>query len=89
MEQSVMQSMRGLKHLDTAQREALLTHLEQWTRLPLLLLAFVMVPLILGPLLWGPSRAELALFSTLQFLIWVVFGADLAVKLRPSVIIGV
>ena len=76
-----MRTMRGLKHLDPAHREAILARLLHWTQLPLLLLAFFMVPLILGPFLWSPTTTELEVLSSLQSLIWVVFAADLAVKL--------
>ncbi len=41
---------------DVSQREALLLRIERFTELPLLILAFAMIPLLVGPLLWDLSR---------------------------------
>ncbi len=76
--------MRGLKILnktDIARREALLIRIERLTELPLLILAFVMIPLIVGPYLWDLSTEEQATFIALDMFIWAVFAADLVIKL--------
>ena len=54
------------------------------TELPLLLLAFLMIPLLVGPFLWDLSTTETTTFAALNVLIWVMFGADLAVKVVVS-----
>lgn len=38
---------------DTSRREARLHRIERLTELPLLVLAFAMIPLLIGPLLWS------------------------------------
>ncbi|MBI4311190.1 MAG: potassium channel family protein [Chloroflexi bacterium] len=65
---------------DQAHREALLTRMERATELPLLVLAFVMVPLLLGPLLWPLSPAEQDVFLALDTFIWALFAVDLGIK---------
>ena len=59
----------------------MLDRIERLTELPLLLLSFIMIPLLLGPMLWDLSETEDLVFSTLDVFIWAVFAADLAVKL--------
>jgi voltage-gated potassium channel len=76
-----MKKLRDIHTPDTAQREALLHRIERLTELPLLILAFVMIPLLVGTLLWELSPSEEALFLTLNWFIWVVFAIDLAIKL--------
>jgi len=61
-------------------REALLIRIEQITELPLLILAFAMIPLLIGPFLWEMSPAEEATFVALDTLIWALFAVDLIVK---------
>ena len=65
---------------DVAKREALLVRIERITELPLLVLAFVMIPLLLGPILWELSSAEEATFLVLEGVIWALFAVDLGVK---------
>ena len=67
--------------MDVEAREAMLDRIERLTELPLLLLSFIMIPLLLGPMLWSLSETEDLVFSTLDVFIWAVFAADLAVKL--------
>ena len=62
-------------------REELLLRVEQLTELPLLVLSFVMIPLLLGPILWDLSETEDAVFFALDSLIWALFAADIAVKI--------
>jgi len=47
-----MNKLRYIHTPDIAQREALLHRIERLTELPLLILAFIMIPLLVGPLLW-------------------------------------
>jgi len=65
---------------DTSTREALLHRIERITELPLLVLAFVMIPLLVGPFFWHLSSAEETLFVTLETLIWAIFAIDLIIK---------
>lgn len=66
--------------LDAKRREDLLARIDRLTELPLLVLAFVMVPLLVGPLLWDLSPGEEATFIALDTFIWAAFTADLVVK---------
>ena len=52
--------------MDIEAREAMLDRMERLTELPLLLLSFIMIPLLLGPLLWKLSPTEDLVFSTLD-----------------------
>ncbi len=70
--------------MDVEARESMLLRLERLTELPLLLLSFIMIPLLLGPMLWDLSPTEDLVFSTLDKFIWAVFAIDLAVKLAIS-----
>ena len=47
-------------------REAVLDRMERLTEVPLLLLSFIMIPLLLGPMLWDLSATEDLVFSTLD-----------------------
>lgn len=76
----VINVLRGVYRPSVAQREALLLRVERTSELPLLLLAFLMIPLIAGPFLWDLSVAEVALLSALNVIIWIAFAADLAIK---------
>ena len=66
------------------EREAKLERIEQLTELPLLLLAFVMIPVLLGPILWDLSARDAALFRALDVFIWATFAADYAIKLMVA-----
>ncbi|MFC1912508.1 potassium channel family protein [Chloroflexota bacterium] len=76
-----MKKLPSIHTPDTAQREALLHRIERLTELPLLILAFIMIPLLVGPLLWKLSPSEEAVFLTLDWFIWAIFAIDLAIKL--------
>jgi voltage-gated potassium channel len=76
-----MKKLRDIHTPDIAQREALLHRIERLTELPLLILAFIMIPLLVGPLLWKLPPSEEALFLTLDWFIWALFAVDLAIKL--------
>ena len=76
----VIQTLRGASRPNAAQREQLLLRVERAGELPLLLLAFLMIPLIAGPFLWDLSSGEIALLSVLNMVIWIVFAIDLIVK---------
>lgn len=65
---------------DTSQREALLRRIERLTEAPLLILAFAMIPLLIGPLLWELSPQEETTFIALDTFIWALFAIDLIVK---------
>ncbi|MFC2066767.1 potassium channel family protein [Chloroflexota bacterium] len=69
---------------DTTHREELLHRLERYTEMPLLILAFVMIPLLIGPLVWKMSPQEEATFITLDYFIWALFAIDLSIKLVIS-----
>lgn len=66
--------------MSAAQREEELDRLVRVTEIPLILLSFVMIPLLIGPLLWEMSETQEFVFLALDGIIWVVFAIDLAVK---------
>ena len=76
-----MKKLPSIHKPDTTQREALLHRIERLTELPLLILAFIMIPLLVGPLLWELSPSEESVFLTLDWFIWAIFAVDLAIKL--------
>ena len=65
---------------DLERRQALLEQIEQRTEMLLLVLSFVMIPLLVGPLLWDLSPTEDRLFTPIGWLIWGLFAIDLVVK---------
>ncbi|MFB0557441.1 MAG: potassium channel family protein [Dehalococcoidia bacterium] len=65
---------------DVAHREALLHRIERLTELPLLVLAFAMIPLLIGLFFWHLSPTEEAVFITLDTFIWAIFAIDLIIK---------
>lgn len=72
--------MNRLRSMSAAQREEELDRLVRVTEIPLILLSFVMIPLLIGPLLWEMSETQEFVFLALDGIIWVVFAIDLAVK---------
>jgi len=79
--------MKKLSHLhtsDIAQREALLLRIERLTEAPLLVLAFIMIPLLVGPMLWSLSPSEEAAYLALDAFIWALFAVDLVIKVAVS-----
>lgn len=80
LSKQVMRTIRGASQPTVRQREQLLIRIERVSELPLLLLAFLMVPLLAGPFLWELSTAEVALLSALNIIIWIAFAGDLAIK---------
>jgi len=65
---------------DIVKRDELLNRIERMTELPLLILSFVMIPLLIGPLLWELSPSDEVVFITLDTFIWALFAVDLAIK---------
>ena len=64
-----------------SRREDMLNKIERTTELPLLILAFAMVPLLAAPIFWDLSPRSEAVVLALDALIWALFATDLAVKL--------
>ena len=65
---------------DIHRREELLHRIERATELPLLILSFIMIPLLVGPLFWELSSSEETIFLTLDTFIWAIFAIDLVIK---------
>ncbi len=74
--------MFNIPNLD---RVRLLTKIEVFTEIPLMLLSIVMIPLLVGPFLWEMSDSEKFLFFILDILIWIVFLIDMLIKVTISV----
>ncbi len=70
----------GKREVDITKREELVHRLERITELPLLVLAFIMIPLLVGPLLWDMSPGEESTFLILNYFIWALFAVDLIIK---------
>jgi len=75
-----MKKLPSLHIPDVPRREELLHHIERITELPLLVLAFAMIPLLIGPLLWDLSPGEEATFIAFDMLVWALFAVDLGIK---------
>lgn len=67
--------------LDRRRRADWLGRLERWTDAPLTALAVALIPLILIPLLFDLSNDTVAVFETVNALVWGIFAADLLAKL--------
>ena len=61
-------------------REALLGKIERITELPLLLLAFGMVPLLAASLFWDLTPSNERLVFILDSFVWIAFAMDLGLK---------
>lgn len=70
--------------LKTSHREELLHRIERITEMPLLILAFVMIPLLIGPMVWEMSPREESTFIMLDYFIWAIFAIDLIIKVAIS-----
>ena len=66
---------------EAERRQAVLDRIERLTELPLMILAFVMVPLLAAPFFWDLSPAATSVVLVLNMFIWAIFATDLAVKL--------
>jgi voltage-gated potassium channel len=69
---------------DTSHRVELLHRIERITELPFLVLAFAMIPLLIGPLVWDMSPKEENTFLIIDYFIWALFAVDLLVKILIS-----
>ena len=69
---------------DIERRQAMLDRIERMTELPLMILAFAMVPLLAAPLFWDLSPSSEAVAFALDMLIWALFATDLAVKVAVA-----
>ena len=65
-------------------RERLLDRVERITEAPLLILAALMIPLLVGSFLWDLTERQETTFLALDIFIWSVFAADLMVKTAIS-----
>jgi voltage-gated potassium channel len=72
------------KTTDISHREELLHRLERYTEMPLLILSFVMIPLLIGPMVWEMSPQEESTFVMLDYFIWAIFAIDLIIKVTIS-----
>jgi voltage-gated potassium channel len=79
-----MRKLTQKRTTDTTHREELLHRVERITELPLLVLAFAMIPLLLGPIFWELSPQEETTFIVLDAFIWVIFAIDLIIKVAIS-----
>jgi len=75
-----MNPMTGIDRHGTERRAAWLASLERWTEWPLTFLALTLIPILLAPYLFSLSNQARSVLLGLDYLIWGVFAADLAVK---------
>ena len=64
----------------TEEREKLIKRISSITESPLIILAFAMIPLLIGPYIWDLSQDELNTFNRLDQIIWALFVINLIVK---------
>tara|TARA_B100000941_G_scaffold290058_1_gene270957 strand:+ start:1081 stop:1827 length:747 start_codon:yes stop_codon:yes gene_type:complete len=64
----------------TAEREKLINRISSITESPLIILAFAMIPLLIGPYIWDLSQEELNTFNRLDQIIWALFVFNLIIK---------
>lgn len=76
-----MNRLRRIPLKEIKRREAILVQIERLTEFPLLILSFVMIPLIFGPLLWDLTESTNQIIFALDMFIWAMFAVDLAVKI--------
>ena len=69
---------------ENERREQLLGRVERITEVPLLILAALMIPLIVGSFFWDLTERQETTFLALDIFIWAVFAADLMVKTAIS-----
>ena len=60
----------------TEERDELILKISKFTESPLIILAFAMIPLLLGPYIWELSPDEVATFNRLDNIIWLLFVLD-------------
>lgn len=65
-------------------REIWLSRLEQWTELPLTVLALLLIPILLAPYLFPLSASTEDTLIAVDYLIWGIFAVDLAAKLAVA-----
>ena len=75
-----MDFISRLSKADAEEREAIVDKLERITEIPLMVLAFLMVPLLLAPIYWDLTPEGESLVVTLDVLIWAIFAVDLVLK---------
>ncbi|MBH60404.1 MAG: hypothetical protein CL907_04490 [Dehalococcoidia bacterium] len=68
----------------TTERDELILKISKFTESPLIILAFAMIPLLLGPYIWELSPDEVATFNRLDNIIWLLFVVNLVIKLIIS-----
>lgn len=73
-----------LSSYSPVERERLLARIEYATQLPLMVLAFILIPLIVGLVVWDLRPTEREVFIGLGAAIWSVFLAALLAKLVVS-----
>ena len=65
-------------------RELLLDKIERITEIPLMILSLIMIPLLLGQVLWDMAENEERFFFLADILIWTLFAVDMLVKIVLS-----
>ena len=68
----------------TDEREKLIKKISSFTESPLIIMAFAMIPLLLGPYIWDLTQAEKDTFNKLDQIIWALFVINLVVKIVIS-----
>lgn len=66
---------------DKDRREEILARIEKLSELPLVILSFVIIPLLVGPLLWDLTPETEDVLFALDIFIWAVFAVDLGARL--------
>ena len=68
----------------TDERDKLISKISSITESPLIILAFAMIPLLVGPYIWDLTPDEKETFKRLDQIIWGIFVANLIIKVIIS-----
>ncbi|MEX0789973.1 MAG: two pore domain potassium channel family protein, partial [Actinomycetota bacterium] len=70
--------------IDRDSRQRALARYARWTDGPLMVLAVLMIPVLLGPILFRVPENLDALFGAADWFIWAIFAGDYFVRLYLS-----
>ena len=82
MDQNLNAEHRTIAKNDS--RERLLSRIEGLTELPLTVLALMLVPLLIGPLLFELDPQTEQIYRNTEYIVWAIFIVDIMTKILIS-----
>jgi len=79
-----MHEKHPIQTSNISSRQLLLQKIEQYTELPLMIAALIMIPLSMGQFFWEISEKTAAIFFSIDAFIWAIFAIDFIVKIGIS-----